>query len=89
MQRTWQSELSWDVPLPNDIHEEWTAFVDDLPLFLQTQIPRYNVSAYMLMHIKTNLVIYLGFETRRIVDTRQWLTYVSLKTQVTNLFFNR
>jgi len=41
MQRTWVSGLGWDDPLPNEIANEWRAFVTDLPSLLQIRIPRH------------------------------------------------
>ncbi|XP_025406837.1 uncharacterized protein LOC112680837 [Sipha flava] len=41
MQRLWQSKLSWDAPLPIDVHIEWSSFVSDLPALLSLQVPRH------------------------------------------------
>ncbi|XP_050066237.1 uncharacterized protein LOC126555351 [Aphis gossypii] len=41
MQRTWSSGLTWDSPLPVDIHAEWAAFVADLASLLTIRVPRY------------------------------------------------
>jgi hypothetical protein len=41
MQRTWKHSLSWDEPLPADIHIEWSAFISDLPALLTIRVPRY------------------------------------------------
>ncbi|KAL4141360.1 hypothetical protein QTP88_004012 [Uroleucon formosanum] len=53
MQRTWLYGLSWDEPLPPDIHEEWAAFVADLSSLLSIRVPcnfnsRRNVPCYLL-----------------------------------------
>jgi len=41
MQRTWQLGMTWDEPLPNNIHDEWIAFVSDLPSLLNIRVPRH------------------------------------------------
>jgi len=41
MQRTWLRSLSWDEPLPADIHDEWATFVSDLPSLLSIRVPRH------------------------------------------------
>ncbi|XP_022165278.1 uncharacterized protein LOC111030191 [Myzus persicae] len=41
MQRTWCSGLTWDAPLPDDIHADWAAFVADLASLLTIRVPRY------------------------------------------------
>lgn len=41
MQRTWQNGLSWDEPLPADIHDEWATFISDLPSLSNIRVPRY------------------------------------------------
>lgn len=53
MQRTWRRGLSWDEALPTDIHDDWTAFVSDLPSLLAIRIPRHinarvGASCYLL-----------------------------------------
>jgi hypothetical protein len=41
MQRTWSSGLTWDAPLPEDIHVDWAIFVADLASLLTIRVPRY------------------------------------------------
>lgn len=80
MQKACQSGLDRDALLPIDIHKEWTALIDDVPSLLWIQVSIY-INAYQ------NAPGYLGFATGRNVDTRKWLTYVSLMALVTNVFF--
>ncbi|KAL4127332.1 hypothetical protein QTP88_011507 [Uroleucon formosanum] len=46
MQRTWQLGMTWDEPLPKNIHDEWIAFVSDLPSLLNIRVPRYLNSSH-------------------------------------------
>lgn len=53
MQRTWQCNLGWDVPLPDDIYKEWAEFVNELLSLTSTQVPRHvnahqNAPCYLL-----------------------------------------
>lgn len=41
MQRTWQSNCTWDQRLPTDIRTDWSQFVDELPALANVRIPRY------------------------------------------------
>ncbi|CAI6351321.1 unnamed protein product [Macrosiphum euphorbiae] len=41
MQRTWSCNLGWDDPLPKDLHQEWSTFVESLACLLQINIPRH------------------------------------------------
>lgn len=49
MQRTWQCCLGWDAPLPEDIYNDWTDFVNDLLNLLTIQVPRYINAPYYLL----------------------------------------
>jgi len=73
MQRTWQRELSWDDPLPIDIHDEWAAFVSDLPALGRIQVPRHinsvrGSSCYLLGFCDASLHGYAAVVYIRIVD---------------------
>ncbi|KAL4154263.1 hypothetical protein QTP88_002088 [Uroleucon formosanum] len=46
MQRTWQLGMTWDELLPKNIHDEWIAFVSDLPSLLNIRVPRYLNSSH-------------------------------------------
>ncbi|KAL4143914.1 hypothetical protein QTP88_006168 [Uroleucon formosanum] len=46
MQRTWQLGMTWDEVLPKNIHDEWIAFVSDLPSLLNIRVPRYLNSSH-------------------------------------------
>jgi len=53
MQRTWLRGLSWDEAFPADIHDDWAAFVSDLPSLVAIRIPRHinarlGASCYLL-----------------------------------------
>jgi len=41
MQRTWLEKLVWDEPLPHDIQQDWTTFVESLPSLRPIRIPRF------------------------------------------------
>lgn len=41
MQRTWVAKLSWDSPLPPDIHRDWSLFVAELSMLTTLRVPRY------------------------------------------------
>ncbi|XP_016661601.2 uncharacterized protein LOC107884315 [Acyrthosiphon pisum] len=41
MQRTWQSNCTWDQRLPTEIHSDWSRFVDELPALASVRVPRY------------------------------------------------
>ncbi|CAI6349887.1 unnamed protein product [Macrosiphum euphorbiae] len=41
MQRTWQSNCTWDQRLPTEIHSDWSRFVDELPALASVHVPRY------------------------------------------------
>jgi len=53
MQRTRLRGLLWDESLPGVIHDEWAAFVSDLPSLLSIRVPRHfnsrrNAPCYLL-----------------------------------------
>lgn len=41
MQRTWSRNLGWDDPLPKDLHQEFSTFVESLACLRQINIPRH------------------------------------------------
>ncbi|XP_060873560.1 uncharacterized protein LOC132947314 [Metopolophium dirhodum] len=41
MQRTWQSNCTWDQRLPTEIHSDWSRFVNELPALASVHVPRY------------------------------------------------
>ncbi|XP_025203838.1 uncharacterized protein LOC112600747 [Melanaphis sacchari] len=41
MQRTWLEKLGWDEPLPHDIQQDWTTFVESLPFLRPIKIHRF------------------------------------------------
>lgn len=41
MQRTWQSKLAWDAPLPPDIRNDWSKFMSELAALSSLRIPHY------------------------------------------------
>lgn len=40
MQRTWQSNCTWDQRLPTEIHSDWSRFIDELPALTTVRVPR-------------------------------------------------
>ncbi|KAL4153798.1 hypothetical protein QTP88_001631 [Uroleucon formosanum] len=73
MQRTWLQGLSWDEPLSPDIHDEWAAFVTDLPLLLSIRVPRHfnsrrNAPCYLLGFCDASQRGYAAVVYLRIVD---------------------
>lgn len=41
IQKCWVADCSWDGKVPQDIHDEWTLFVKELPQLSQIRIPRW------------------------------------------------
>ncbi|KAL4153154.1 hypothetical protein QTP88_000987 [Uroleucon formosanum] len=41
MQRTWLGKFGWDDPLPRDIEQEWSKFVESMSCLSPIRIPRY------------------------------------------------
>jgi len=91
MQRTWLRGLSWDEPLSTDIHDEWAAFVTDLPSLLSICVPRNfnsrrNAQCYLLGFCDTSqrgyaAVVYLRMvDVGVVVDVEDSVFLVSTKT---------
>ncbi len=40
LQETWKRNLPWNMPVPTDLLEQWTAWTEDLPAILSHPIPR-------------------------------------------------
>lgn len=41
MQQTWLSKFGWDDPLPPDVRQEWSIFVESMSCFHSLRIPRH------------------------------------------------
>ncbi|XP_060871320.1 uncharacterized protein LOC132945563 [Metopolophium dirhodum] len=89
MQRTWLSGLSWDEPLSTDIHDEWAAFVADLPSLLSIRVPRHfnscqNAPCYLLGFCDASQRGYAAVVYLRMVDVsvEHYVFLVGTKTKL-------
>jgi len=89
MQRTRQLGLKWDEPLPPNVHDEWIAFVSDLPSLLNIRVPRYlnsrqGASCYLLGFCDASQLGYAAVVYVRMtdVDANAFVFLIGTKTKL-------